>query len=188
MAIRHKEGEVRVGKERVIQAPREHDGQRGGSRLTSEQVWKAIAKASFAYLSHVTPSGEPRSSGVVYKVIGRRLCVAVSPDSWKARHIAANGRVAVTIPVRRGGILSLVAPIPPATVTFHGEAIVPPTGSARARSLLKEMGSLIPPERRASGSIVEVLPEGEFLTYGLGVSLRKMFDPTAAQGRVPVTQ
>lgn len=187
MAIRHKEGEVGVGKDRAIRASREHDRQQRRPRLRSEQVWKAIAKPSFAYLSCVTPSGEPRSSGVCYKVIEGRLCVAVAPNSWKARYIAANGRVAVTVPVRRGGLLSLVAPIPPATVSFHGEAIVHPTGSAQARTRLKEMGSLVPPERRASGSIVEVLPEGQFLTYGLGVSLRKMLDPTGALERVAVS-
>jgi Pyridoxamine 5'-phosphate oxidase len=88
--------------------------------LTSEQVWQAVARASFAVLSHVTPAGEPRSSSVVYKVFGRRLVVAVAPASWKAQHIAADGRVAVTVLVRRGGILSLVAPIPPRPSAFTG--------------------------------------------------------------------
>ena len=107
-------------------------------RLTSEQVWRAIARASFAVLSHVTPAGEPRSSGVVYKAAGRRLVVAVAPGRWKARHIAADGRVAVTVLVRRGGILSLVMPIPPATISFHGTAAVHPAGPPQARSLLDE--------------------------------------------------
>ena len=44
--------------------------------LTSGQVWQAVTRASFAVLSHVTPGGEPRSSGVVYKASGRRLVVA----------------------------------------------------------------------------------------------------------------
>jgi hypothetical protein len=157
-------------------------------RLTSGPVWQALAKASFAILSYVTPSGEPRSSGVVYKTVGRRLFVAVAPNSWKAKHVAASGRVAVTVPVRRGGILSLVAPIPPATISFHATAIVHPAGSPQVRSLLKELGSLIPAERQASGSIIEVVPEGEFLTYALNVPLRKMRDPAAARGRVTVTQ
>lgn len=105
-----------------------HDGQPVAARLTTEQVWRALANASFAILGHVTPSGEPRSSGVVYKAASRRLYVAVAPDSWKARHVAMSGRVAVTVPVpvRRGGILSLVAPIPPATISFHATAIVHP--------------------------------------------------------------
>jgi hypothetical protein len=163
------------------------DGQRNVPRLTSEQVWHALARASFAVIGYVTPSGEPRSSGVVYKTIDRRLCTAVAPDSWKAKHVAASGRVAVTVPVRRGGILSLVAAIPPATITFHGTAIVHQAGSPDTDALLKELGSLIPVERRANGWVIEIVPEGEFLTYALGVSLRKMLDPVASLTRVPVS-
>ena len=48
----------------------------------------------------------------------------LASGSWKARHVAASGRVAVTVPVRRGGLLSLLFPIPPATVSFHGTAVV----------------------------------------------------------------
>jgi Pyridoxamine 5'-phosphate oxidase len=158
------------------------------ARLTTEQVGHQIAKASFAVIGYVTPAGEPRSSGVVYKSIGRRLYVAVAPDSWKARHIAASRRVAVTVPVRRGGILSLLAPIPPATISFHGAAIVHPAGAPQVRPLLKELGSLIPDERRTSACIIEILPEGAFLTYGLDVSLSEMRDPAAARARVSVTQ
>ena len=165
---------------------REQDG-KARPGLTSEQVWRAVARASFAVLGHVTPAGEPRSSGVVYMVSGRRLVVAVAPGSWKARHIAADGRVAVTVPVRRGGILSLVAPIPPATISFHGSAIVHPAGSPEAHSLLDELGSRIPAERRASACVIEIIPAGAFRTYGLGVSLRAMLNPAAAQARVPVT-
>jgi Pyridoxamine 5'-phosphate oxidase len=150
-------------------------------------VWRAVGRASFAVLSHVTPAGEPRSSGVVYKASGRRLVAAVAPGSWKARHIAADGRVAVTVLVRRGGILSLVAPIPPATISFHGTAVVHPAGSPQARSLLDELGSLVPARRRASACVIEIMPAGAFRTYGFGVSLRAMLNPAAAQARVPVT-
>jgi Pyridoxamine 5'-phosphate oxidase len=158
------------------------------AQLTTEQAWHQVAKGSFAVLSHVTPAGEPRSSGVLYKTIGRRLYIATAPDSWKARHVAASGRVAVTVPVRRGGILSLVAPIPPATVSFHATAIVHPADSPEVRSVLKELASLLPAERQASARIIEVIPEGSFVTYGVGVSLTQMRDPAAARARVPVTQ
>ena len=156
------------------------------SRLTSEQVWRAVTRSSFAILSHVTPAGEPRSSGVVYKAAGQRLVVAVAPGGWKARHVAADGHVAVTVPVRRGGILSLVAPIPPATISFHGTAVVHPAGSPQARLLLDQLGSLVPAERRASACVIEITPVGAFRTFGIGVSLRTMLKPTAAQARVPV--
>lgn len=182
----HQHVKVSTTRGRTTKAVSEAEGQRTAPHLTSEEVWRALAKASFAILAYVTPSGEPRSSGVVYKAIGRRLYVAVAPDSWKARHIAASGRVAVTVPVRRGGLMSLVVPIPPATISFHGAAIVHPADSPRGSSLLKDLGSLIPPERRVSGSVIEIVPEGEFLTYALGVPLRKMLDPAAAQARVAV--
>jgi hypothetical protein len=154
--------------------------------VTTDEAWKALAKASFAVLSHVTPSGEARSSGVVYKTVGRRMYVAVAPDSWKARHMAATGRVAVTVPVRRGGILSLVFPIPPATISFHATATVHAAGSPESRPILEELGSLLPAERRDSASIIEIVPQGTFVTYGIGVPMMKMRDPVAARAHAPV--
>jgi len=136
--------------ERVTGAAPEDGGRRMGPRLTGERVWQAVAKASFAVLGYVTPSGEPRSSGVVYRVVDRRLYVVVASDSWKAKHIATSGRLAVTVPVRRGGILSLVAPIPPAAISFHATAVVHPPGSPQFRAMPKALASMLPPERLAS--------------------------------------
>jgi hypothetical protein len=163
------------------------DGAETTSRLTSERVWQELARASFAVVSYVTPGGQPRSSGVVYATADRRLYVVVAVDSWKARHIATGGRVAVTVPVRRGGILSLLLPIPPATISFHASATVHPLGSPDERPLPKNLASLLPPERRSSGRVIEILPEGQFVTYGVAVSLTHMRDPVLARARVPVT-
>lgn len=154
--------------------------------LSSDRVWHALSDASFAVLGYVTPWGEPRSSGVVFKTVGRRLYVAVAPDSWKAKHVAASGRVAMTVTVRRGGVLSLVAPIPPATISFHATAVVHRAGAPEMRVLLDELRALLPTERRASTSIIEIVPEGEFLTYAVDVPLRKMRDPAAALAHAPV--
>jgi Pyridoxamine 5'-phosphate oxidase len=156
------------------------------ARLSSEQVWRALTRASFAVVSYATPAGEPRSSGVVYAADGGRLYVAVASDSWKARHIAASGRVAVTVPVRRGGLLSLLFPIPPATVSFHGRAIVHPAGPVAGHAVPERLASLLPPERQASSCVLEIVPEGRFMVYGLGVSLTRMRNPAAARARVPV--
>ncbi len=190
MATRTAQEEANVGpRSEGVNGSVPQDGRRStGPPLSSEQVWRALAKASFAILGHVTASGEPRSSGVVYTTVGRRLYVAVAPDSWKAKQVAASGEVAVTVPVRRGGILSLVLPIPPATISFHGSAVVHPAGSPQVRSLGKELGSLLPAERRASAAIIEIVPEGAFVTYGLGVSLMQMRSPAAARARVPVSR
>lgn len=156
-------------------------------QLSSDQIWKAIGKRSFAVLSYVTPKGQPRSSGVVYKMLGRRLYVAAASESWKARHIALTGLVSVTVPVQRGGALSLVLPIPPATISFPAQATVHEAGSPQAASLRQGLGALLPPERRTSAAVIELTPEGAFVTYGLGISLLKMRHPEAAKARIAVT-
>lgn len=118
--------------------------------------------------------------------MGKRLYFAVAPESWKARHIAASKRVSVTVAVHRGGILALVAPIPPATISFHAAGIVHSAGSVRIDSLSKELESLLPPERRDNAVLIELIPEGRFLTYGVGVSLLEMRKPELAEAVVPV--
>jgi hypothetical protein len=155
-------------------------------RLTTDEVWRDVDKTSFAVLGYVTPSGEPRSSGVMYKTLGRHMYVAVDPEGWKARHVALSGRVSVTVPVRRGGVMSLVAPIPPATVSFRGTAVVHRPGAARVHSLARALRSIMPTGSFGSSTVVEIIPEGMFVTYGLGVSLTKMRDPVASRARVPV--
>ena len=156
------------------------------ARLTTEQIWHQLAKGSFAVLSHVTPAGSPDPAASSTRpsdggCTSRPLPTAGRPGTPR-------GRVAVTVPVRRGGLLSLVAPIPPATVSFHATAIVHQADSPEVRSVLKELASLLPAERQASACIIEVIPEGFFVTYGVGVSLMRMRDPAAARARVPVTQ
>lgn len=157
------------------------------AQTTTEQVWHEIERASFAVVGYTTPAGEARSSGIVYKALDRRLYFAVAPDSWKARHIAISRRVSVTIPVHRGGILALVAPIPPATISFHARGIVHPADSVRVDSFSKELESLLPPDRRDHAVLIELIPEGRFLTYGVGVSLTDMRHPELAEGVVPVS-
>jgi hypothetical protein len=41
-------------------------------------------------------------------------------------------------------------------------------------------------ERRLSACVVEIIPVGAFRTFGVGVPLRAMLNPAAAQARVPV--
>ncbi len=158
-----------------------------GSVLTTERVWHEIGKASFAVISYVTPAGKPRSSGVMCAAVGHRLYVVTDPGSWKARQIGDGDQVAVTVPVRRGGLLSLVAPIPPATVSFHAKAKVHPAGPASIEKVPKKLASQLPKERRGTSCLLELVPEGNFLTYGLGVSLRDMAKPEAVLAHVPVS-
>src|SRR4051812_10266304 len=152
-------------------------------RPTTPEVRSALARASFAVLSHVTPAGAPRSSGVVYAMSGDHMYVVVAEDSWKARHIAADGIVAVTVPIRRGGLLSLLFPIPPATISFPAVAVVHP---ADVLAGVPGLARLVPVERRSRCAVLDIRPTGHFITYGVGVPLRRMRDPAASRARVPI--
>ena len=158
-----------------------------GPTVSCADVWRAIDHASFAVLAHTSASGEPRSSGVVYALVDRHLYTAVAPDSWKARQIADGDAVSVTVLVRRGGLLSLVFPIPPATISFRARAVVHPAGSMAASGLPKALEALVPDARKTAAMLLELVPEGRFLTYGIGVSLSAMRDPVASRALVPVT-
>lgn len=157
------------------------------SRLASGDVWRRLDKASFAVVSHVTAGGEPRSSGVVFATVDRRLVMVTAADSWKARQIEDGDLVAVTVPIRRGGLLALVAPIPPATISFRATALVHPAGSVDVTAMSKRLARLLPSGGGTDGCVIELTPLGSFLTYGIGVSLRAMIDPQAASARVPVS-
>lgn len=92
--------------------------------------------------------------------------------------------VGVTVPIRQGGLLSLVAPIPPATVTCRTRALVQRAGSQRRESLPPKLARLLPAELQ-DAVVIEREPFGDFLTYGVGVSLPNMNKPELAGGRVP---
>ena len=157
-----------------------------GPTLIPDRVWRELDKASFAVVSYVTPGGKPRSSGVMCAAVDHRLYVVVGPDSWKARQIATGDEVAVTVPIRRGGVLTLIAPIPPATVSFHAAATVHPAGSVERESVPKKLAKLLP-EDASTGCLIELAPIGRFLTYGIGVSLVGMATPARARAHVPVS-
>lgn len=154
--------------------------------ITADRVWRELEKATFAVISHVTPEGKPRSSGVVCAAVEHRLYVVTAPESWKARQIASGDEVAVTVPIHRGGVMTLVARIPPATISFHAVATVHRAGTAAAESVPKKLASLLPRDRR-SGCLIELSPRGAFLTYGIGVSLMDMAKPEAAAAHVAIS-
>jgi hypothetical protein len=157
-----------------------------GPQLTSADVWREVQKHSDAVLGHVTSAGKPRTSGVVYQAVDRRIYVAVGPDSWKARQIATGDEVSITVLVRRGGLLVLAFPIPPATITCHGTATLLQPGSAEARAIVPKLAKLLPPTRPDGLTIIQIEPVGRFLTYGIGIKLKAMRDPAAARAHVPV--
>jgi len=153
--------------------------------VTTDGLWRQVEKKRFAVIGWATPAGEPRTAGVMYRVADRRVYLGVDDDSWKARHIAASGHVSVTVLVTRSRLLALVSPIPPATITFRGTAVVHP-GDALL-TLPKVVERVLPPDGRREGvAIIEVHPVGDFVTYGVGAPIRAMRHPEEAGGRAPV--
>mgnify|MGYP001059978608 CR=1 FL=1 len=156
-------------------------------QLTSEQVWQAIEKELFAVIGMVTTRQEARTVGVVYVTQGRKLYVGTGKDTWKVRHIAGNPHVSVTIPIVKRIPFMPWVKIPAATITFSGVARVLPaaeTSPELLRALFRDMAD--DPARLADSCLIEITPRGEFVTYGVGVSLMQMRDPAQARGRAAV--
>jgi hypothetical protein len=60
-------------------------------------------------------------------------------------------------------------------------------GAPEVRPVLAELKRLLPPDRAQSSCLIEIAPEGDFLTYGIGVPLTTMREPAAARAHVPVS-
>lgn len=155
--------------------------------LTAEEVWQAIEKELFAVVGMVNAASEARTAGLVYIVRDRKLYVATGRDTWKARHMAANPHVSVTIPIAKRVPIMPWLKIPQATITFQGTARVFPAAEASPellRALFQHKAD--DHEMVAGACIVEITPVGEFVTYGVGVRLMDMREPEKAGGRAPV--
>lgn len=157
------------------------------ANLTSEQVWHGIGKQAFAVLAFVTPHGEPRTAGIIYTVRDHELYVATGRSSWKARHIAMNPHVSLTVTIPKHIPFAPWIHIPPATITFQGTASIHNLEEVAPdvpRALVH--GLEIPAELRGDACVIQIRPAGAFVTYGVGVSLPVMRQPEAAQGRVAI--
>ena len=155
--------------------------------ITRELVWNEIERRHFAVLSYVTPASEARSAGIVYVVINHKLYIRVAADSWKAKHIRLNSKVALNVTIHKSVPLMPWIKIPQATIAFKGTAAVIEAAGADEQllSALRTATGHDGPDL-AELSVLEVTPAGHFLTYGVGVSLLDMRDPEKARGRVAV--
>jgi len=156
-------------------------------QLSAEQVWQTIEKELFAVIGMVTADHEARTVGVVYAVRDRKLYFITGRDTWKARHIAANPHVSVTIPIAKRVPIMPWMKIPQATITFQGTAAGCGAGEAMPDLLQKLLGPMADDRELIAGScLIEIAPQGEFVTYGIGIRLMEMRDPAKARGRAPV--
>jgi hypothetical protein len=155
--------------------------------VTTDSVWRAVSDQLFAVLSYVTPRGHARSAGIVYVVRDRRLYIGTGTASWKARHIAKNPQVALTVCIAKRVPLMPWIKIPDATISFHGTARLTSLDDTD-REVLAALyrGMDVDDTFKQDNVVIEVTPEGDFVTYGVDVSLLTMRRPDDARGRAPV--
>ena len=154
--------------------------------VTTDLVWKAIESRLFAVLAFANAKGQPRTAGICYAVRDRQLYILTGKDTWKAKHIARNPDVSLTVTLpKRLPFLPWIQ-IPAATITLQGKAEIlgytqiPPDVF---RELTRDAEMPVPAEEVVA---IKVKPDGEFVTYGVGVSLQTMRKPLEAGGRAPV--
>ncbi len=154
--------------------------------VTTQSVWRALSGHAFAVLSWVTPGGGARSAGIVYLVRDGKLLIGADTDSWKARHIRLHPSVSLTATVAKRVWFMPWLEIPDATITFHGRARIIEHGDIPP-DVIEDLtrGMADDPERVAGTCVIEVSPEGDFITYGIDVSVIDMRDPRKAAGRAP---
>ena len=157
------------------------------AQITTDQVWKEVEKQIFAVLGMVTTKGEARTAGIVYIARGREIYIGTSKGAWKTRHVKQNSNVSLTVTIHKRIPFLPFIPIPPATVTFQGEATVHEVDQV-GRDVIKVLyrGMEIDEAFVADSCVIRVKPKGDFVTYGVGVSLRTMRNPEKSRGRIGV--
>lgn len=151
--------------------------------LTSEQVWEEVEKNTFAVLGMVTANGEARTVGIVYVADERKLYIGAEKTAWKTKHVERNPHVSLTIPIAKRVPLLPWIKIPAATITFSGTAKIlekEHVGAALLQKLYRHH------EGRGEWCAIEVTPQRDFITYGVGVSLLTMRFPEKSRARAPV--
>lgn len=150
---------------------------------TSNQIWEEIEKNTFGVLGMVTAHGESRTVGIVYVVEDRKLYIGAEPSAWKTKHVEQNPHVSLTIPIARRVPLMPWIKVPAATITFSGIAKILEREEIGAE-LLKKLYRH--EEGRAEWCAIEVAPEKDFITYGVGISVLQMRFPEKSRRRVSV--
>ena len=155
--------------------------------ITSREVWKTIAGENFMVIGMVSAKGEARTAGVMHVVDDGRLWFTTNEREWKARHIASNPTVSVTVPIAKRIPFVPWVKVPAATITFTGAAETMPAEqlpSGAKHALLH--GLELSDGERGALIAVGVRPTSDFVTYGVGVSILGMRDTEHARGRASV--
>ncbi len=131
----------------------------------------------------VTAHGQSRTVGIVYVVDDRKLYIGAQTTAWKTKHIMQNPHVSLTIPIARRVPLLPWIKVPATTITFSGTAKILPREKVGVGLLNKLYRH---DEGRAEWCAIEVTPQKDFITYGVGISVLQMRFPERSRARAPV--
>jgi nitroimidazol reductase NimA-like FMN-containing flavoprotein (pyridoxamine 5'-phosphate oxidase superfamily) len=131
-----------------------------------EQIEKLVSRNHYCVLATASRDGRPLSTGVVYCSRGLDLYIYTDPQSKKARDIARNPNVAVTIPVwDRKPFWT-----PPRSIQFQGIAGILPADDVGANEVYQfKVLFMKVSVTDAKGCFVHVRPTRRISTYGVGV-------------------
>jgi hypothetical protein len=141
-----------------------------------------VGKRHYAVVATAAADGRPHSAGVLYQLAGDELWWSTMRTSRKARNIAANPWIGITVPIRR-------LPVgPPSAVQLQGRAeLVGPDdpdlrrlAEADALPAITGHGEL----ELDGGCFVRVRLPRRVPTYGLGMSLLNLIRHPLEGGRV----
>lgn len=148
-----------------------------------EQVERALARRSVAMLATSSHRGIAHVAAVVYALTDDNMYVSTLSTSRKARNVARNPHVGVTVPVRR-------LPVgPPSTIQFQTTAELLTTDDPMVLSLaesgrlstITSHGELDLP----TGCVIRIPVPDRLVTYGLGMSVISLIrHPLDASGLV----
>ncbi|MBA2281574.1 MAG: pyridoxamine 5'-phosphate oxidase family protein [Actinomycetota bacterium] len=145
------------------------NGTRPSATPDPDRVLAAVRRRSYAVIATTSSRARPHAAGVVFQLVGTDLWISTDRSSRKARNVAANPHVAMSIPVRR-------VPVgPPAQVHFQATAAVVDPDAPDVRALLDGghldgvtgHGELDRPD----ACFLRVALPSRLHTYGLGLSL-----------------
>ncbi len=105
---------------------------------------------------------------------------------WKVRHISANPAISMTVAIpKRVPFLPFIK-VPAATITFKGVADILNVEDIDP-DVFKRLprGNETDPAVLAKLAVIRVVPQGEFVTYGIGMPITQMANHEKAHGRAP---
>jgi len=169
-----------------MRARRSLSSRQGDAHRARARVWRTLARQPFLVVGMVSARGQGRTAGVAPAVHDRAVWFAASSADWKVRHIRHQPEESVTVPVPRAKVLALLAPVPPASITFPATAEVVTLDRAPEPVRRRLLRLPDPAPHRGPAVLVRLRPHGDFVTYGVGVPVWRMLDTEAARGRVAV--